>query len=67
MFGWIRKIFLSSFETENQEKQEVEHSQESLSKLTKIELEELGREHGIELDRRKRKDTLVKELLEVLE
>lgn len=34
-----------------------------LESLTKVELEELGREHGIELDRRKRKDDLIEELL----
>ena len=45
---------------------EPEYTVESLTKLTKLQLEALGREHGIELDRRKRKDTLVKELLEVL-
>jgi hypothetical protein len=60
MFGWIKKILFVPTIVE-----EV-HTVESLSKLTKLQLEELGREHGIELDRRKRKDTLVKELLEVL-
>ena len=34
--------------------------------LTKIELEEIGREHGIELDRRKTKAALVSELREVV-
>jgi len=34
--------------------------------MTKIELEALGREHGIELDRRKNKDDLIEELKEVL-
>ena len=42
------------------------HTRESLSKLTKVKLEELGKEHGVDLDRRKRKDTLIDELLEVL-
>ena len=45
---------------------EPEYTVESLTKLTKLQLEALGREHGIELDRRKRKDTLIEELLEVL-
>jgi hypothetical protein len=45
---------------------EPEYTAESLTKLTKLQLESLGREYGIELDRRKRKDTLIKELLEVL-
>ncbi len=34
----------------------------NLLKLTKKKLEELGREHGIELDRRKSKASLVEEL-----
>ena len=40
------------------------HTLASLSKLTKLQLEELGRaEFGIELDRRKKKDTLITALL----
>ena len=34
--------------------------------MTKIELEALGREHGIELDRRKNKSDLIQELKEIL-
>ena len=34
--------------------------------MTKTELEALGREHGIELDRRKNKSALIKELKEVV-
>lgn len=37
-----------------------------ISKLTKVELEELGREHGIELDRRLTKSTLIEQLEEVI-
>tara|TARA_B100000989_G_C19524278_1_gene465942 strand:+ start:2374 stop:2709 length:336 start_codon:yes stop_codon:yes gene_type:complete len=37
-----------------------------LEKKTKLELEAIGREHGIELDRRKNKDDLIEELKEVL-
>lgn len=39
---------------------------QDLQKLTKKELEEIGREHGVELDRRKKKDDLVEELREVV-
>lgn len=40
------------------------HTKASLSKLTKADLEQLGRkDFGIELDRRKKKDDLVAELL----
>tara|TARA_Y100000592_G_C5307920_1_gene238658 strand:- start:74 stop:316 length:243 start_codon:yes stop_codon:yes gene_type:complete len=35
----------------------------SLGKLTKVQLEEKGRELGVELDRRKKKDVLVAEVL----
>lgn len=35
-----------------------------LKKLTKAKLEELGRELGIELDKRKTKDNMIKELQE---
>mgnify|MGYP001308489600 FL=1 len=35
----------------------------SLSKLTKAQIEEKGREFGVEVDRRKKKDDLVAEVL----
>ena len=40
------------------------HNKASLGKLTKQQLEEIGRsEYGVELDRRKKKDDLVAQLL----
>ena len=39
---------------------------DDLETLSKIELEELGREHGHELDRRKTRKTLVAEMREIL-
>ena len=39
---------------------------DDLESLSKIELEELGREHGHELDRRKTRKTLVAEMREIL-
>mgnify|MGYP001332142382 CR=1 FL=1 len=39
---------------------------DDLEGMTKIELEALGREHGIELDRRKNKADLIEELKEVI-
>ena len=42
-------------------------SRGSLNDMNKKELEALGRQHGIELDRRKKKDDLVEELNEVIE
>tara|TARA_R100001377_G_C3185605_1_gene108416 strand:+ start:530 stop:781 length:252 start_codon:yes stop_codon:yes gene_type:complete len=47
-----------------QEEGSNKHTEESLSKLTKVALEELGRaEFSIELDKRKAKGSLVAELL----
>ena len=40
--------------------------EDELEGMTKIELEALGREHGIELDRRKNKSDLIQELKEIL-
>ena len=45
-------------------KQKNKHTKATLGKMTKVQLEDLGRaEFGIELDRRKKKDDLVKQLL----
>jgi len=41
-------------------------NKEKLMEKTPKELEKIGREHGIDLDRRKKKDTLVDELYAVL-
>ena len=41
-------------------------TKKELSKLTKVQLEELGRQKGIELDRRLTKDKLVKQLHKAL-
>tara|TARA_R100000234_G_C4958281_1_gene160584 strand:+ start:243 stop:419 length:177 start_codon:yes stop_codon:yes gene_type:complete len=37
-------------------------SNTDLTKMTKLELEDLGRKNGIELDRRLKRQTLVKQL-----
>lgn len=39
----------------------------SLDEMTKVELEALGRQHGIELDRRKNKKILVETMKDLLE
>ena len=41
-------------------------TEDDLDDMNKEELEELGREYGIELDRRKTKSVLIKELKEVM-
>ena len=38
----------------------------SLDDMTKVELEALGRQHGVELDRRKKKSTLVEKMTGLL-
>ena len=43
-------------------KGDSDEGQVNLESLSKIELEEFGRELGIELDRRRNKKTLIKEL-----
>ena len=37
----------------------IEVDEDDLEDMTKLELEELGREHGVELDRRQKKSTLI--------
>jgi len=41
---------------------EAPTSADDLNEMTKVELEELGREHGVELDRREKKSSLVSQL-----
>ena len=41
-------------------------TEDDLKSKTKLELEAIGREHGIELDRRKNKADLIEELKEVI-
>jgi hypothetical protein len=45
---------------------EAPANNKSLENMTKLELESLGRENGVELDRRKAKADLVEELKEVI-
>lgn len=40
--------------------------EKSLEEMSKLELEALGRQHGIELDRRKNKNTLISRVMGVL-
>ena len=50
----------------NFEEAKVELMENDYQEMTKTELEALGREHGIELDRRKSKAALIEELKEVI-
>jgi hypothetical protein len=46
---------------------EAPANNKSLEEMTKRELEELGRQHGVELDRRKNKKTLVERMKSILD
>ena len=51
MIKWLKKIFMRKI---------------NLNSLDKNELEAIGRELGIELDKRRKKETLIKQIQEVL-
>jgi hypothetical protein len=42
------------------------HEPDALENMSKRELEELGREHGVELDRRKSKKVLVEQMKDII-
>ena len=46
---------------------EAPANDKSIYEMTKLELEALGRQHGVELDRRKSKSDLIEEMEEILE
>ena len=74
MFNWIKKLFTSPVEPlvlkdEVKEKAPTKAkkvTKAELSKMTKVKLEELGRDNGIELDRRLTKAKLVAQLHKAL-
>lgn len=45
----------------------VEDAPVDLEKMTKLELEAVGREHGVELDRREKKSTLLQKVKALVE
>ena len=51
---------------ESEEAKDELITEDDLESKTKLELEAIGREHGIELDRRKNKSDLIEELKEVI-
>ena len=73
LFKWIASLFSSAAPEEvvtpapapavKEEPKVAKITKASLSKLTKAQLEEKGREFGIEVDRRKKKDAIVAEVL----
>lgn len=54
---------MASFAAVSKDAMSYDHTdEEDLEAMTKLELELLGREHGVELDRRKTKATLVEQM-----
>jgi hypothetical protein len=63
MFKWFEKIFaVTPREIKKEKPLVLVPSKKELAKLTKKALENLGRTHKIELDRRETKDKLVAQL-----
>ena len=63
MFTWLKKIFVSAETTEPLVLDKpVVMKKAELTKMSKKELEQLGRAHGIELDRRLTKTKLVNQI-----
>ena len=62
---WSNKTFTAP-KVKTVKKTPKSHTKAQLTKMTKIQLEELGREHGIELDRRLVKSKLVSQLHKAL-
>ena len=68
MLNWLKKVFLPTVEdidTLVLEKQVIEKKAE-LTKMTKVQLEKLGRAYDVELDRRLTKAKLVNQLWKVV-
>lgn len=51
MINFLKKIFIKTKEI-------------NLENLTKLELEAIGRDYGIEIDRRRKKETIIKQIEE---
>jgi len=68
MLNWLKKVFLPAVEDIDAlvlEKQVIEKKSE-LTKMSKVQLEELGRAYDVELDRRLTKAKLVDQLWKVV-
>lgn len=58
----LAQIFTNSQEEQTQMLNEAPANKVSLEEMTKEELDNLGAHHGIKLDRRKKKATMIQEL-----
>ena len=54
MLSWFKKVFMSS--------SQKNHTLEDLKVMDKNQLEQVGRQYGIELDRRKTHEKILKQL-----
>ena len=54
MLSWFKKVFMPS--------SQKNHTLKDLSSMDKVQLEQVGRQYGIELDRRKTHDKILNQL-----
>lgn len=69
MLKWLKKIFLpaeNSIEEVLVLKKQVIEKKSELTKMSKVQLEELGRAYDVELDRRLTKAKLVDQLWKIV-
>lgn len=69
MLKWLKKIFVPAVDTKEEVlvlKKQVIGKKSELTKMSKVQLEELGRAYDVELDRRLTKAKLVDQLWKVV-
>jgi|14_taG_2_1085336.scaffolds.fasta_scaffold10153_4 hypothetical protein len=65
MFGYLKKFVNVLLGATSDTKLKPYWHHAELKEMSKKELEDLGRQYGHELDRRKKKDALIQELLDL--
>ena len=69
MLKWLKKIFVPAVDTKEEVlvlKKQVIGKKSELTKMSKVQLEELGRAYDVELDRRLTKAKLVDQLWKIV-
>ena len=69
MLKWLKKIFVPAVDTKEEVlvlKKQVIGKKSELTKMSKVQLEELGRAYNVELDRRLTKAKLVDQLWKIV-
>lgn len=69
MLKWLKKIFVPAVDTKEEVlvlKKQVIGKKSELTKMSKVQLEELGRAYDVELDRRLTKTRLVDQLWKIV-